>query len=229
MRSAIDAAGAMMDACGRSFAVQYLLDDRDMPAFIAAGEPMPTQRMVAKQCSVTCGIVTSEPADVLIVNAHPRDSDLWQAFKCIPNTRWAARPNGVIICLARCEGGTEGMNVPRWPLSPFWVRRVVRAVGPNAVYSLLTRLVPSIAGDAAFFVRLAAQSIHRNPILMVSPALHAAGVKFPGLSLLPTGEDAVAAAQHLLGAGQQRVIVFPAGGTTFPAVAPPAAGAPRAT
>jgi nickel-dependent lactate racemase len=217
MRLAIDKGGQFVDAAGgTTFSVQFLLDERDRPAFVAAGEVVPAHRMLAKQCAVACGIVTPGTADVLITNAHPRDFDLWQSFKSIPNTLWAVRPNGVIICLARCEAGLYGMRVPPWPLSPAWTRRLARLLGPNAVHSLLTRLIPSLAGDAAFFVRLAAQLACRNPILMVSPALHASGTRFPGLEVLPSMAAAAALTDRLLPAGQRRVVVFPSGGTTFP-------------
>jgi len=223
MRAAIDAGGELMDrAGGKSFAIQYLLDDDNEVAFLATGEPAATHQMVAKQCAVACGIVVPGPADVLITNAHPRDFDLWQCFKCIPNTMWAVRPGGVIVCLARCEAGLYGMKVPRWPLSPAWMRRLVRLLGPVALASLITRLVPSLAGDAAFFVRLALQMLHRNPIFMVSPILHEAGVNFPGLELFASVDQAVAAADELLGGGPQRVVIFPAGGTTFPIPSVPA-------
>jgi len=223
MRAAIDAAGELVDALGgKSFSVQYLLDEQDRPTSVATGEVLPVHRMLQKQCSVACGIVTPGTADVLITNAHPRDFDLWQCFKCIPNTLWAARPKGVVICLARCEAGLYGMKVPPWPLNPTWTRRLFRALGPEAISSLLTRLVPSLAGDAAFFVRLATQTLCRNPIIMVSPALHAAGGSFPGLKVLPSMAEAVRDAERLLPAGARRVVVFPAGGSTFPIPVPPA-------
>ena len=229
MRRAIDAAGRLLDTTGgRTFALQYLLGEDDLPVSFGAGDVVATQRMLAKQCAVASGVMVTRAADVLITNAHPRDFDLWQAFKCIPNTRWAARPEGVIICLARCAGGMKGMKTPRWPLSPAWTRRIIRATGPNGLASLLTRLVPRLAGDAAFFVRLAMQSVHRNTILMVSPALAEAGATFPGLALFARVEDAVEEARRVVGAGAQRVIVFPSGGTTFPVMTPTARRRPGA-
>lgn len=217
MRAVIDAGGQLVDeAGGKTFAVQYLLGDDNLPAFIGAGEVLPTHRMVAKQCSVACGIVTGAPADVLVTRAYPLDFDLWQSFKCIANTRWAVRPNGVIICLTRCPSGLNGVDPPPWPLSPRWTRRLIRWLGPEAIGSMVTRLVPRLAGDAAFFVRLALQALYRNPILIVSPALRESVGHFPGLELFGAAEEAIAAADDSLGGGPQRVVVFPAGGTTFP-------------
>ncbi|MCY2926981.1 MAG: lactate racemase domain-containing protein [Planctomycetota bacterium] len=218
MRRAIDAAGAALDAAhGKTFSVQFLLDTADRPAYIASGEVVAAQTMLAKQAAIACGVVTDQVADVVIANAYPRDVDLWQCLKSVLNTLEAARPGGVMICLARCPQGLNGMNPPkRWPLDPAWTRRLVRLLHPDPLASLLTRLAPTLAGDAAFFVRLALQALYRNPILVVSPALCQAGVTFPGLPIFPTAADAIAAASALLEAGPQRVALFPAGGTTYP-------------
>jgi lactate racemase len=217
MRRVIDEGGRLIDERhGATFALQYILDDADLPASVAAGEPIPTQRMLAKQCAVACGVLIEQPADVLITNAHPRDFDLWQCFKCIPNTIWAVRPGGAVICLARCPAGVHGMTFPRLRLSGAWTRRILRWLGPGSAADLVMRLAPQLGGEAGFFVRLAAHALHRNPIFMVSPALVEAGVRFPGLDMFSTIEQAVAAAQEVLGTGPQRVTVFPSGGTTYP-------------
>jgi len=217
MRRTIDAGGALVDAAGgRTFAVQYVLDADDQPTFLAAGEPVPTHRMTTKQCAAACGIITPAPADVVIANAHPRDTDLWQSFKGVANTCWAARRNGAVICLARCEHAMEGMTLPAWPLSPTWTRRVVRLLGPGALASLTTRVLPGLAEDAAFFVHMALQMLHRNRILLVSPALAAQPRRFPGLEVFAEPAAAIASAERELGPGPRRVIVFPAGGSTFP-------------
>jgi nickel-dependent lactate racemase len=224
MRAAIDAGGQLLaSAGGATYSVQFLLDEADRPAFITAGEVVPAHQMLTKQCAVACGVTVAEPADVVITNAWPRDFDLWQSFKCIPNTLWAARPGGVVICLTRCEAGAYGMRVPAWPISPARTRWLIRRLGANTVYSLLTRLVPSLAGDAAFFVRLAAHTITRNAVIMVSPTLHAAAAEFPGLEIVGTMEQAVARAEAILPPGRRRVTVFPAGGITYPVS--PAGGA----
>ncbi len=225
MRQAIDAAGALLDEVhGKTFTVQYLLDSADRPVSIAAGEPLPTHRMLAKQCAVACGVVADAPADVLITNAHPLDFDLWQSFKCIGNTRWAVRPGGPIICLTRCPAGLGGMPTVRWPISPAWMRRVLGWLGPQALVAMVLRLMPSLAGDAGFFVRLALQALHRNPIVMVAPTLYEANARFPGVELFGSADAAVAAVDARLGGGPQRVTVFPFGGTTYPV---PGAPAPR--
>jgi nickel-dependent lactate racemase len=228
MRAVIDAGGELVDRRGKSFAVQYVLDDSDRPTFLAAGQMAAAQQMLAKRCAVACGVLVERTADVLLVNAYPRDCDLWQSFKGIANTRWAAREGGVILCFSRCQAGMYGMNVPRWPLGWRTARRIVRLLGSQTLGGLITRLAPGLAGDAAFFIRLALQAIHRNTIFMVSPALAASGRTFPGLKIFAEPSEAVAEAARILGRSPQRVVVFPSGGTTYPVLSAPAAEAGHA-
>ncbi|MBS3733416.1 MAG: DUF2088 domain-containing protein [Phycisphaerae bacterium] len=217
MRCAIDAAGAQLDAgATTTFTVQYLLDASGLPSVFATGEAVPAHRMLAKRCAVACGVVPEAPADVLITNAHPLDGDLWQSFKCIANTRYAAAAGAPIICLSRCERGLDDMQVPRWPLTASWTRRAVRLLGPEALGALVMRLVPRLAGDAAFFVRLALRTLHRNPLLLVCPTLHASGARFPGVEIFAHPADAFEAADEQLGGSEARVTVFAAGGVTYP-------------
>lgn len=217
MRSAIDAAGQLVDtAHGRTFSVQYLLDGNNELTHIATGEVLPAHRMLTKQCAVTSGVVQQAPVDILLANAHPRDHDLWQCFKCIPNTCWAARPNGVVICLARCPAGLNDMKQMAWPLSPAWTRRMVRFLGPETIASMMDRLVKRLAGDSLWFIRLASQILQRNWLVMVSPQLVEDGVQFPGISIFADPAEAFAHAESLLDTDAPTTAVYPWGGASYP-------------
>jgi nickel-dependent lactate racemase len=219
MRRVIDGAGALVDAAhGVTFSVQYLLDGDNRPTSIAAGEPVPVHRMLAKTCGNACGVIQEQSADILVANAYPRDHDLWQCFKAIPNTCWAARRGGVVICLARCPAGANGMKSLTWPFSPLTTRRLIRFLGPSTICSIMDRAVRQLAGDSQWFIRLATQIIERNHIMMVSPTLLEQGVKFPGIAMFATVDEALAAAGQLLGGGPQTVAVYPAGGVSYPII-----------
>ncbi|MBS3821256.1 MAG: DUF2088 domain-containing protein [Planctomycetes bacterium] len=219
MRRVIDRAGALVDAAhGETFSVQYLLDADDLPVSIAAGDPVSTHRMLTKTCGNACGVIQESPADIVVTNAHPRDHDLWQCFKAIPNTCWAAREGGVVICLARCPAGLNEMKTMSWPLSAAWTRRVVRLLGPHTICSIMDRLVKQLAGDSQWFIRLATQILQRNHLMMVSPTLVEQGVEFPGIAMFATVDEALAAAGKVLGGGVQRVAVYPAGGASYPII-----------
>jgi nickel-dependent lactate racemase len=229
MRRLIDAAGRLVDAGGgKTFAVQYVQDSAGRLASIAAGDLAACQRMLAKQSAAGNGVLIEAPADVIVTSSYPRDADLWQSFKAIANTCWAARDNGEVICLSRC---LEGMNMPaiKFRLSGAMLRRVVRTVGSGPLSGLLTRAAGSLAADAAFFVRMALQVLERTHVTLVSPALVEAGHSLPGLDLTADPAEAVAAADRRLnaarkrngsgsgGAGRaKRVIVFPHGGVSYP-------------
>ena len=217
LRTTIDAVGVLLDqGNGRSFAIQYLPDRSGQPANIAAGQMIPTQRMLAKQCAVACGVVLTAPADVLITNAYPRNFDLCQSLKSVANTRHAVRANGVILCLADTEIALRDTRLPTWPISPTWTRRLVRLVGPEAICSLARRLAPGLARDADPYFLLAARALYRNPIVLYAPALHEASLRLPGIHVVGDLHDAYETIEHLLGRRSPRVIAFPAGGATFP-------------
>ncbi len=216
MRRMIDAAGELVDACdGRTFAVQYVLDENDLPSAMAAGDLRSGQQMLAKQCAAAAGIVVDAPADILITNAWPRDYDLWQSFKCIPNTASAVRPNGVIIVLARCPAGMN-MDEIRCPVSPTWIRRILRWIGVKGVVSMARRFIQGAHPEALFFIQIAAETLYRNPILMVAPEILRRGQKFPGLPMYADVAEAIEAAERLLGSGSRRVAIFTSGGASYP-------------
>ncbi len=216
MRQAIDRAGQLLQqAGGNVYSIQFVLDENNQPSTLGAGPLESTQRMLAKHCSVACGVLLGEPADIVISNAYPRDFDLWQSFKAVAHSQWAVRPGGVVVCVTQCPAGRNGMDPPSWPLSPKWTRRVVRYLGSHALASTLTRLVPRLAGDAAFFVRLAMQAIERNSIIFVSPTLHEEG-PFPGVEICRTLDEAAGICDDLLSVDRPRVTAFPMGGVTYP-------------
>lgn len=216
MRQMIDQVGELVDAYhGRTFAVQYVLDASDSPSAMVAGDLRLGQQMLAKQCAAAAGVVVDAPADIVITNAWPRDYDLWQAFKCIPNTAPAVRANGVIIALARCPAGLN-MDEMKVGLSPKWIRRIIRWIGVKRIVSLMRRFAPGVNPEAHFFIKLAAETIHRNPILMYAPEIVRRGQKFPGLPMYDDLAAAFAVADRLLGPGGRRVVVFTAGGVSYP-------------
>lgn len=216
LRRLMDAAGEKLEAFGgKTFGVQYLLDQDDQPSAVAAGEVGSCQQMLAKQCAAACGVMVEQEADIVIANAYPRDSDLWQSFKSIAHATWAAREKGVVICFSRCEGGA---NMPTFhlPVSPRMVRSLVRTLGSRFIGNLVASLSPDLAGDALFFIRLASQCLERTSIYMVSPNLVEHGVKLLGLPLFASAQEAFAAAEKELGEGAKRVNVFPQGGISYP-------------
>jgi hypothetical protein len=217
MRRIIDAAGQLVDGYhGVSFALDYLPDEQGLPSFVSCGEPVHTQQMVAKHCANACAVVTNALADVLIANAYPRDHDFWRTFKSIPNVRLTVRPDGPILCFGRCHAGFNGVKPLRWPLSARRTRQVLRLVGPENLAALLGKILPRMAGDDAFFARLAAQTLNRNPVLVVSPTLVREGLTFPGLQVYETPQQAVEAAAALLPDRPQRVAAFPLSGMSYP-------------
>ena len=81
------------------------------------------------------------------------------------------------------------------------------------------RIAPGLARDMGPYLRLAAQMVYRNPLFMVAPELREPDLRLPGVEVFRTVEQATAAASELLEGKEQRVVVFPAGGGTYPILA----------
>ena len=75
-------------------------------------------------------------------------------------------------------------------------------------------------------MRLAAQILHRNAIVMYAPVLYDAGVRLPGVELVGTIEQAIRAVEAALPSGRLRTVVFPDGGGTYPIPTPVVGKAP---
>ena len=108
------------------------------------------------------------------------------------------------------------MKTVRWPMSPYWTRQLVKFIGPSNITALVDRLVANVAGDSQWFIRLATQILQRNHLLMVSPTLVEQGVKFPGIAMFYSVDDALKHAKKLLGRKPQRLAVYTAGGSSYP-------------
>ena len=214
MRQEIDRLGEFLD--GVTFNVQLLLDAANRPLAAAAGEPVASQRRVAEQAARRFGVAIPGQADLLVANSFPREYDLWQCFKCIANTLFAARDGGVIVALMKADKGANGMNLPKWTVSRGVIRWLLRIVGSNGLISLLGRLVPQVNDEAKFFARFCMGTIRRNDVLIYSPTLAAEGVRFPGLEIYDNLDRVWVRAGQLLGSSRPRVTVFGNGGVCYP-------------
>ncbi|MDD4889586.1 MAG: lactate racemase domain-containing protein [Phycisphaerae bacterium] len=213
MRQEIDRLGEFLD--GVTFAVQLMLDERHQPIAVSAGEPIAAQRALAAQGSRRFGVALPGLADLLVANSFPLEYDLWQGFKCIANTLFAARDGGVIVAMLKADHGSNGMKIPKWTVSRKLLRTVLRFTGREGLLSLLGRLLPQVNDEAKFFARFCLGTISRNDVLLYAPTLVAEGVRFPGLELYDNLPAVWARARELLG-GAPNVTVFGRGGVCYP-------------
>lgn len=201
----------------KTFAVQYILDENFQPSYIAAGNPISTQRMLAKLCAVNCGIVNSPPlSDIVVANAWPGGGNIAATIQSLANSYRACRPDGVIICIAQmdCE------NIPTWekywPLGRSITRRIVSFVGPENIASIVTKLSPNIKGPLPCRIKLALQVLKRNRVFIVCQQLADNNCKLPGAEVFGTFAQALEhSKQYMSPKTKSKVTVFPSALSTY--------------
>jgi nickel-dependent lactate racemase len=214
MRREIDRLGEFVG--GVTFAVQVLPAEGHEPLAVTAGLPVQAQRALTAQGVQRFGCPTPGEADLLVANSFPLEHDLWQGFKCIVNTLFAAREGGVVVALIKADYGSDDMNLPKWTLRRATIRAMLRVTGREGLLSLFARLLPQVQHEAKFFVRFCLGTIRRNDVLIYSPTLSAEGIRFPGLELYDNLPALWARAGKLLGGRTPNVTVFPHGGVCYP-------------
>lgn len=214
MRQEIDRLGAYLD--GTTFAVQLLLGEANEPLAAVAGEPVAAQRVLAQRAVGRFGVPLPGSADLLVCNSFPREHDLWQGFKCIANTLFAARPGGLIVATIKADRGTNGMKLPKWTLSRRVIRGLLAVTGRDGLVSIFARLLPQVNDEARFFMRFCLGTIQRNAVLIYSPNLAAEGIRFPGLELYDNLPAVWKRAAQMLDGKAPNVTVFGHGGVCYP-------------
>ena len=103
MRMDLEEAGRMLKPA--VFIVNAILDNRQRLVQIVAGDPILAHRAGVLVSANLYGVKIPAPADVVITDSHPMNSDLRQGVKALANTIRALKPGGVIITLVQAEEG----------------------------------------------------------------------------------------------------------------------------
>jgi len=198
------------------FIVNAILDDSQRLVRVVSGHPVAAHREGCEVSRSLNGIPVEAPADIVIADSHPMDSDLRQGVKALTNTIRAVRPGGVLIVMVRAREGTGvfGLANRKLPVG----RGALRLLAP-----LLLPLVPrlKIAGMAEedrFFLYFALQSMRHARVFLYAPTIPAeVQERMPFVQFVAEAQDAVTAARRLF-PGRAEVLVFPSGGVTYPEI-----------
>jgi nickel-dependent lactate racemase len=104
MRQDIEEFGAAL--AGKTFAVNVVLNPDKQVVQVAAGNPPQVHLACINAVQTMYGVPVPAAADVVITSSAPLDVNLRQAVKGVANALFAARPNGIILALSRCELGS---------------------------------------------------------------------------------------------------------------------------
>jgi lactate racemase len=201
------------------FVINPVLGARHEIVKIFAGHAKLAHREGLKLAREIYGVPVPAPADVLITDSSPMDTDLRQGAKCIGNTLAAVKERGTILALLGCREGVgdfkmSGRGLPR-PILKALVRRMARAKLP----AFVERFRRDLPVEEKFLAVFALEILRRNDVLAYAPTISQRDANRLGfLRIVKEPQELIrrAAAQSPRNA---TVAIFPQGGVTYPILA----------
>lgn len=125
--------------CGREvFAVNAAMNHDVQIVRFFCGDPVDAQRAGADFVRDHAECPVPELADVVITNSAPFDVDLRQGMKCVGNTVFACKPDGIVLAFVRCDEGRGDVPLPTVALPYGATRKLMRLIGPRRIMALST-------------------------------------------------------------------------------------------
>ena len=212
MRLDLEEAGGMLKP--PVFVVNAVLNSALEVVRMVAGHPVQAHRAGSQASAGIYGVQVPGPADIVITDSHPMDSDLRQGVKALANTVRAVKRGGIMITLVRAE---EGVGV-------FGLANKKLPLGKGALHTLAPVLLPlvprlklkGLGEEDKFFLYFALQAMHQATLLMYAPTIPAAiHPNLPFVDFVSGAQEAVDLARQRYPAAAE-VLVFPHGGSTYP-------------
>lgn len=198
------------------FLVNTVLNPEQQIVQIFAGDPILAHRQGIRLARAIYGVEVPEPADILITDSSPMDTDLRQGSKCIGNLLAAVKERGTILAFLRCREGLGAFAASRSLLPRPVMKALVRFMSAEGILSFLNRFGPKLGVEEKFLAFYSLQILRRNEVLAYAPTLNAEQARrLPLLRVLSSPGElirraAARAPRHAT------VAIFPRGGVTFP-------------
>lgn len=90
---------------GLRFILNVVLDDAHRIAGVFAGDLAAAHRPGCARAREIYGLRMPEPADIVVIDSYPADSELWQAAKGLYAAELAVKPGGAVILVTPCTRG----------------------------------------------------------------------------------------------------------------------------
>ena len=196
------------------FIVNAILNNLQQVVQVVCGDPVQAHRAGAEISAGLYGVAIQSQADIVITDSHPMDSDLRQGVKALANTVRALKPGGVQITLVRAEEGVGvfGLANMKLPVN----RSQLKFLAPLLI-PLVPRLkIKGLGEEDRFFLYFALQEMRRGDLYVYGPTIpEETQGHLPFVQFWPTVEETLAAARQKY-PGKADVLIFPAGGITYP-------------
>ncbi len=201
------------------FLVNTVLNPQHGIVKIFAGHPIQAHREGIKLARAIYGVPLPEPADILITDSSPMDTDLRQGAKCIGNILGAVKERGTILAFLRCREGIGDFKLSGRSLPRPAMKALLRMMNSRQTLSFLDRFRRGLEIEEKFLAFYSLQILRRNEVLAYAPTLEAAQARrLAFLRLLANPQEMLRRAARRA-PRRPAVAIFPRGGVTFPVLA----------
>jgi hypothetical protein len=203
------------------FLVNTVLNSQQEIVKVVAGEPVGAHRAGIELARAIYGVPIPEPADIIITDSSPMDTDLRQGAKCIGNLLGAVKERGTILAFLRCREGVGAFKLSgprRAGLPRPAMKALVRVLSRRKTLAFLDHFQHDLPAEEKFLAFYGLQMLRRNEILAYAPSLEPEHTRRLGLfEVVSDPQDLVRRAARRA-PKRPTVAIFPRGGVTFPLV-----------
>ena len=202
VREVIDEVGLK---AGLRFVVNVVQDGERNIMGCHSGDPIAVHRAGARQSLAVHGTPVPGQFDIIVIDSHPADLDLWQAGKALGAAASVTRENGAIIFLTPCPDGVS-------PEHPIWLQ--LAHLDDATVQMMIDTgaIDDKVGASAVIGMRWYSD---RFSIYLVSPGISQADTEHLGLRYAASPQEALDAALAQYGRSAS-VGVFRNGGEMLP-------------
>ncbi len=199
------------------FIVNVTMNESARPTRFFVGDGVKAQRAAEEFVEDHLYIEVPEQADLVLANSYPMDADLRQSVKCLGNTLYACKPQGVMTALAKSHGGLGELPLPKKTMPYTVMRTILKVIGKNRVLGLVEKAKAGEPIEEVFIGHFGLQMMRRNHLgIFTDNAMipENIGRKMGMARSFTQVEDMIAWADSKIG-GSPTVWFFPYGGVTY--------------
>ncbi len=200
------------------FLVNTVLNAEQKIVKIFAGHPHLAHREGIRLARLIYGVEVPEPADILITNSSPKDTDLRQGAKCIGNLLGAVKENGTILAFLRCLEGAGGFKLSGRGLPRPLLKALVRRLSREGILSFLNRFCRDLEVEEKFLAFYSLEILRRNEVLAYAPTLAPEDARRATLFRQVREPAEMIRRAAARAPRHPTVAIFPKGGVTFPVI-----------
>ncbi|NOZ85978.1 MAG: nickel-dependent lactate racemase [Deltaproteobacteria bacterium] len=215
--------GALLPG-NKYFIINTVFNYNGRPTAFFCGHPLEAHRKAQELVQKISMVEIPQPADIVLANSFPGDSDLRQSIKCIGNSLYASKPGGVLLGTVFCKHGLGEIPIPRITLPYPFLRSLVKVIGKHRIIKLVQRIKRGEPEEEVFVTNFGLNMLRRNHIGLYSKHLDAGYGRKLGLAMVFNEIDSWLSWARKKAKQDATIWIFPHGGVSFARLSKPAIG-----